>query len=56
MGRGPGVAVERLFSSSRHVCADTRCSLKAETITELMLVKEWIRQGLLRIERPNPSK
>ncbi|EMD31762.1 hypothetical protein CERSUDRAFT_59534, partial [Gelatoporia subvermispora B] len=46
---GASVAVERLFSSSRHTCADTRCSLKAETITELMCVKEWIREGLLEI-------
>ncbi|OCH89145.1 hypothetical protein OBBRIDRAFT_717843, partial [Obba rivulosa] len=43
---GAGVAVEWMFSSLRHVCADTCCSLKAETI------KEWIRQGLLQIEWP----
>ncbi|EMD35092.1 hypothetical protein CERSUDRAFT_54364 [Gelatoporia subvermispora B] len=46
---GASVSVERLFSSSRHTCADTRCSLKAETITELMCVKEWIREGLLEM-------
>ncbi|EMD35113.1 hypothetical protein CERSUDRAFT_54316, partial [Gelatoporia subvermispora B] len=37
---GASVAVERLFSSSHHTCAHTRCSLKMETITELMCVKE----------------
>ncbi|EMD31269.1 hypothetical protein CERSUDRAFT_60338, partial [Gelatoporia subvermispora B] len=44
---GASVAVERLFSGSRHACADTRCSMKAATITELMCAREWIREGLL---------
>lgn len=33
---GASVTVERLFSGSRHVGADTRTSMRAVTITELM--------------------
>ena len=43
------VSVEHLFSSFQHMYADTCCSLKVETITELMCIKEWIREGLLII-------
>lgn len=39
---GASVAVERLFSGSRHVCVDTRESLKAETITKLLCTKRWL--------------
>jgi hypothetical protein len=41
------ISVERLFSTSRHLCTDVRNSLKAETITQSMCAKHWIRQGLL---------
>ncbi|ETW82536.1 hypothetical protein HETIRDRAFT_244726, partial [Heterobasidion irregulare TC 32-1] len=34
------VVVECLFSSSYHVCANTHSSLKAETISKLMLPKK----------------
>ena len=37
-------SVERLFSSSWHVCTDVCCSLEAKTVTELMCAKEWIQQ------------
>lgn len=47
---GASVSVERLFSKARHICADTRSSLKARSITELMCCKEWIRAGLLYID------
>ncbi|KIJ57959.1 hypothetical protein HYDPIDRAFT_60283, partial [Hydnomerulius pinastri MD-312] len=40
---GAIVSVERLFSSSRHLCTDQRSSLKAETVTRSMCVKRWIR-------------
>ncbi|TFY51128.1 hypothetical protein EVJ58_g10725 [Rhodofomes roseus] len=43
---GASVSVERLFSASRHLCADTRSSLKAETITEAMCAKRWLKDGL----------
>ena len=33
------VAVERLFSSSHHLCTDLRASFKAETVTEAMCIK-----------------
>ncbi|KAL1939855.1 hypothetical protein VTO73DRAFT_9555 [Trametes versicolor] len=46
------VAVERLFSKSRHLCTDVRASLRALTITEAMCVKYWIRSGLLSIQPP----
>ena len=52
---GTSVAVESVFSKSRHLCADARASFKARTITEAMCVKHWIRDGLLDIARP-PSK
>ncbi|KAH9164792.1 hypothetical protein EDB89DRAFT_1859009 [Lactarius sanguifluus] len=37
------VPVERLFSSSRHICRDTRSSMKADSITNLLLVKKWLQ-------------
>ncbi|EIW73948.1 hypothetical protein CONPUDRAFT_68149, partial [Coniophora puteana RWD-64-598 SS2] len=36
------VSVERLFSGSRHVCRDSRSSLKASTITKVMCTKKWL--------------
>lgn len=47
---GAAVSVERIFSHARHICVDTRSSLKAESITELMCCKEWIRAGFLSID------
>lgn len=41
------ISVERLFSISHHLCTDVWNSLKAETITQSMCAKHWIRQGLL---------
>ena len=53
-------SVERVFSKSRHICSDLRCSLKAETITQALLAKVWIRAGLLDIvaedERPRKKQ
>jgi hypothetical protein len=40
------VAVEQLFSGARHLCADTRSSLKGSTITQAMCTKRWIKEGL----------
>jgi len=45
---GTSVSVERLFSSSRHLCSDLRSSLHAESISEAMCAKMWIRAGLLK--------
>lgn len=45
---GTSVSVERLFSSVRHLCHELRGSLKPETITEAMLTKMWIKEGLLK--------
>jgi hypothetical protein len=39
--------VERLFSSSKHICRATRSALKAETISQAMSVKHWLRSGLI---------
>ncbi|EIW87284.1 hypothetical protein CONPUDRAFT_45943, partial [Coniophora puteana RWD-64-598 SS2] len=36
------VSVERLFSNSRHLCRDTRSSMQASTITEVMCTKKWL--------------
>ena len=47
---GTSVSVERLFSKARHLCTDVRSSLKAETITEAMCARCWIRDGLLDID------
>ncbi|KAF4612503.1 hypothetical protein D9613_012755 [Agrocybe pediades] len=46
------VAVERTFSKSRHICADLRMSLKAETAREALLSKTWIGSGLLEMNPP----
>jgi hypothetical protein len=49
------VSVERTFSKSRHICSDLRSSLKAETISEALLTKVWIRCGLFDVTEP-PAK
>ena len=46
---GTSVAVERLFSKSQHLCGELRSSLKAHTITEAMLSKCWIKDGIFDI-------
>jgi hypothetical protein len=46
------VSVERTFSKSRHICSDLRSSLKAQTITEALLSKVWIRSGLFEVNPP----
>ena len=43
---GYSVCVEHLFSGLRHLCTDLRGSLKAETVTEAMCAKQWLRDGL----------
>ncbi|KAF7372567.1 hypothetical protein MVEN_00119300 [Mycena venus] len=45
---GTSVSVERLFSSARHLCHESRVSFKASTISEAMLTKMWIKDGLLK--------
>ena len=47
---GSSVSVERLFSKSRHLCTDLRGSLKAETVTEAMCARQWLRDGLYNLE------
>ena len=39
---GASVSVERLFSSSRHICQDLWSSLQSKTIAELLLSKKWL--------------
>ena len=46
------VSVERTFSKSRHICSDLRSSLKAETITQALLSKVWIKSGLFDVNAP----
>ena len=46
---GSSVSVERLFSKSRHLCTDLRGSLKAETVTEAMCARQWLRDGLYKL-------
>ncbi|KDR74580.1 hypothetical protein GALMADRAFT_71005, partial [Galerina marginata CBS 339.88] len=46
------VLVERTFSKSRHICQDLRMSLKAQTVTEALLSKVWIRSGLFDVNEP----
>ncbi|TFY61097.1 hypothetical protein EVJ58_g4726 [Rhodofomes roseus] len=46
---GASVSVERLFSASRHLCANTRSSLKAETIVQALCAKIWLRANLLKL-------
>ncbi|EKM50366.1 uncharacterized protein PHACADRAFT_263627 [Phanerochaete carnosa HHB-10118-sp] len=50
------VSVERLFSASRHLCTDLRSSFRAQTVTEAMCVKQWIRAGLLEVIPARSSK
>jgi hAT family C-terminal dimerisation region len=50
------VSVERTFSKSRHICSDLRSSLKAQTITEALLSKVWIRSGLFEVNPPIVKK
>jgi hypothetical protein len=45
---GTSVSVERFFSRARHLCHESRASLKPKTITEAMLTKMWIKAGLLK--------
>ncbi|TFY56694.1 hypothetical protein EVJ58_g7479 [Rhodofomes roseus] len=47
---GASVSVECLFSASRHLCVDTRSSLKAETISEAMCSKQWLKDGLFKFD------
>ena len=46
------VAVERVFSKSRHICANLRSSLKEKTIMMALLTKVWIRSGLFEMTAP----
>ena len=48
------VSVECTFSKLRHICSDLRCSMKADTITQSLLSKVWIRNGLLDPNGPEP--
>ncbi|EIW75322.1 hypothetical protein CONPUDRAFT_66111, partial [Coniophora puteana RWD-64-598 SS2] len=41
------VSVERLFSSSHHLCRDSRSSMAASTITEVMCAKKWLEDPAL---------
>ena len=50
------VSVERTFSKLRHICMDLRMSLKAETVTEALLSKVWIRSGLFDANEPVKRK
>jgi hypothetical protein len=50
------VSVEHTFSKSRHICSDLRSSLKAQTITEALLSKVWIRSGLFEVNPPIVKK
>ena len=50
------VSVERTFSKSRHICSDLRSSLKAQTITEALLLKVWIRSSLFKVNPPIVKK
>lgn len=44
---GTSVAVEWLFSKSRHICVDTRSSLKAATVSESILAQKWLEDPKL---------
>ncbi|EEB97734.1 hypothetical protein MPER_02884, partial [Moniliophthora perniciosa FA553] len=46
------VSVERVYSQSRHICQDLWSALKAETVSEAMLSKAWIKSGLLEVTPP----
>ncbi len=43
------VSVERVFSKSRRICINLRSSLKANTVTQALLTRVWIRSGLFTI-------
>ncbi|KIL55311.1 hypothetical protein M378DRAFT_91070, partial [Amanita muscaria Koide BX008] len=46
------VAIERVFSKSRHICGNLRSSLKENTIRMALLTKVWIRGGLFEMMPP----
>ncbi len=50
------VAVERVFSKSRHICMDLRSSLKAEMVTQALLTKTWIQSGLFEMNPPREKR
>ena len=45
-------SVECTFSKSQHICSDLWCSMKADAITQSLLSKVWIRNGLLDPNAP----
>ncbi|KAF8240070.1 hypothetical protein L208DRAFT_1024853, partial [Tricholoma matsutake] len=47
---------QRVFSKLHHICTDLWSSLKAETISEALLLKVWIWQGLLDVNEPKPPQ
>ena len=49
---GTSVSVEQTFSKSRHICTDLQSSLNAETVTQALLTKTWIRSGLFEMNLP----
>ena len=49
---GTSVSAERTFSKSQHICTDLRSSLKAETVTQVLLTKTWIHSGLFEMNLP----
>ena len=50
------ISVEHTFSKSRHICSDLHSSLKAQTITEALPSKVWIRSGLFEVNPPIVKK
>jgi hypothetical protein len=46
---GASVSVERLFSESRYLCTDFRGSLKVATVTEAMCARQWLHEGLFKL-------
>jgi hypothetical protein len=46
---GASVSVKRLFSKSRHLCTDLWGSLHAATITEAMCARQWLSEGLFKL-------
>ncbi|KAF5328268.1 hypothetical protein D9758_017841 [Tetrapyrgos nigripes] len=42
---GTSVSVEQLFSKSCHLCSDVHSSMKAETTTQAMYAKVWLKDG-----------
>ncbi|PCH36817.1 hypothetical protein WOLCODRAFT_83029, partial [Wolfiporia cocos MD-104 SS10] len=43
------MAVEHLFSSSHHLCANTCSLLNAETITQAMCIKQWFHECIIEL-------